>query len=147
MALDALMTRSILVNSAATFNPTGPLQVGGSAVDEIDLYIGNKGIHSRPLAAVAFIPGPISGTTPTLDASLESATDVAFTTPTTRVSAKRITNTTGRNGDGTGKYFLFWVIGIPERYVRFKLVAGGTTPNFGTVTCALLDADDDSLLS
>jgi hypothetical protein len=134
MALDALMTKSVTISTAGTDYPTGPVAVGGASVDEIDLYHAGKG-SIAPLAAVAFVSA-ISGTNTLLVISLESDDNTSFSSAVARLSARGITT--------IGKKFLFWVSGIPERYVRFKIVSTSDTTAAATVTCALLDAEDNS---
>lgn len=128
---DALMTRQGDCSSAGTVYPTGLVSPGGTLVDEIDI----RGMNlNRPLAAVVFVPS-VSNAGATLTATLEGDTSAAFATALRTLLGPLVITT-------TGAHMLGYVYGVLEDYARFKLVAGGTTPNFGDVLCMLtLDYD------
>lgn len=128
MALDAWLTKSIAVNSATTFYPTGAITKGGSAVDEV-YFLGPR--FDEPLFLAIYVPAAPTGTTPTLTVSLETDDNAAFSSP--RAVSQGAAAITAAGVFLVGGAISF----VPDAYYRIKLVAGGTTPNFGTVTATL----------
>lgn len=128
---DALMTRQGDCSAAATVYPTGLVQPGGALVDEIDL----RGMNlNRGLACVVHVP-EVSNAGATLTATFEVDTDPGFATALRTALGPLVIET-------TGKHLLGYLFGIPESYGRFKLVVGGTTPDFGDVLCMVtLESD------
>lgn len=130
MALDDLLTKTVAIAATGTFYPVGSMQVGDAAnFDEFDFFTGNKGTMDRGMALVAFVP-QADGDLPTLAVTFETDDNVAFSSAQTRMTGRTIT--------AAGKYLIGYVGNYPERYGRVKCVAGGTSPDFGTVTFALV---------
>lgn len=132
---DALLTRSLVITTAATEYPTGVVAEGGAEVDELDL----TGLNlSDPLCAVVIVTA-ISGTATTLTTTFEVATDAAFSSPRTVLPALAITT--------TGTHVLGWLQPVPERYGRFKIVSTSSTTAAATVYCMLTVGADSRLLA
>jgi hypothetical protein len=129
MAIDALMTKSIAVNSATSFYPVGPIEVGGSSVDEI--YILGRNL-TQPQHVVVHVPSA-AGTNPTLAVAIESDDGVAFSSAKTTSFGHTVITAAGTYVVSPGLVFT----DPTNMYHRIKLTAGGTSPDFGTVTATI----------
>lgn len=90
------------------------------------------GVHvgeNAELEAQLQVRGAVSGTTPTLDVTIEEDTDAAFGSPTTIATFTQATAT----GVDERKKFR-----TSKPYVRAVATIGGTTPSFGDTECFLI---------
>ena len=128
MAFDTLLTKTATPNSATSFYPTGPLEVGGSSVDEFDVH--KTPLHGMTLAVN--IPVAPTGTSPTLDVSIDVDDNTSFSSAVNRTLGRQIA------GAAQADRFEFPLGFYNERYIRVKLTAGGTNPDYGTVTVGII---------
>lgn len=80
--------------------------------------------ENKRIDVVADVTGTVSGTTPTLDLVVQSATDAAFTTPVVEATFTRATATS---------YSERQTVVCQNQYVRVVATVGGITPSFGGV--------------
>src|SRR5262249_4827966 len=108
--------------------PTGPQDMGGSAVDEIDSF--GRWVISDSIAVVVNVSATPTPAGVTCDVAIQSDDNPAFSSPIVRFSRPAVlTATSGRKGTGVGPHYLGQISGPMERYLRFGLTPHGTTPN------------------
>jgi hypothetical protein len=111
---------SILDNELLLRNGSTDLDANEATPASKDFF----GPDQHPLTYAVIVPAAPTGTTPTLDVTIEeSDDDSSFRTVLTfeQISAK-------------GKYFVTGK--LDGRYRRYTATVGGTTPNFGKVIIA-----------
>ena len=131
------MPGSLVTDYGAAVQPLVGAQTAGSAPTGAAItatgngssrqFIGHLGVEHR----IKLVVGTVSGTSPTLDISVEGSDDSAHASGV--VEYGRFGQLTSADNAGGNR----WLTIVPQHaYLRFRYVAGGTSPSFtltGTV--------------
>lgn len=135
---DVLLTKSIATTIAGAGGgavyPVGPTSVGGASVDEFD-------VHKTPINGCWLrvnFPSAPTGTTPTLVVSVQADDNTSFSSVVNHTLGPTLSGVTLGTGYGP---MLYQIPYIAERYIRVAFTMTGTDPNYGTVTCFIVPAD------
>lgn len=124
----------MIIDSLLNVSRSQVVTANAASTDVIDTGAGQQPIGPGERVWLICVIKAVSGTSPTLQISLQSATDAAFTTPITGVSSGVIAPPVA------GQRIALAVPMTNARFLRANYTVGGTSPSF-TIDAFLSDDD------
>lgn len=129
------------VDSYLEFSDAQALTATAASTNVVDLSVARDIAKGQTLWAVLTVDVAVAGTSPTIDVTVETDDNAAFSSAATVGTVfPQITNV---NGTAGAKFVQALPQGAYERFIRFQYTLGGTTPT-GTVSLHVTDQEPES---